>query len=97
VAAVDAASPAAGYLARRALTYRAEGVRWRWWQAELHWLRLPKKLKRRRGAAVPTLIPNSAADAPYPAYPRTPDRAPDHRAALTLVLAGAVVEHRAAA
>lgn len=97
VATVDAASPSAGYLERRALTYRAEGVRWRWWQAELHWLRLPRKEKRRRAAAVPTLIPNLAADAPYPAYPRTPDRAPDHRAALTLVLAGVVVEHRAAA
>lgn len=95
--AVNAASPSAGYLERRALTYRAEGVRWRWWQAELHWLRLPRKDKRRRAAAVPTLIPNPAADAPYPAYPRTPDKSPDHRAALSLVLAGAVAQHRAAA
>lgn len=97
IASIDAAVPTAGYLGRRALMYRAEGVQWRWWLAEKTWLKLPRKQKRRRPAAAPALIPNAWDDLPYPAYPRTPDNRPDHRAALLLVLAGAVVEHRTAA
>jgi len=98
LAAVDAACDTSGYLQRRIMTYRAEGVRWRWWQAELHWLRLPRRAKRRRPVAMTALFaPPDAGPAPYPAYPRTLDGDPDHRGALHYVLAGAVVDHRAAA
>lgn len=95
---VDRRCPWVGYLMRRLVTYRAEGVRWRWWQAELHWLRLPRKQKRRRPVAMAPLIATTYDAAhPYPAYPRLIDGDPDHRGALQLVLAGAVDDHRAAA
>lgn len=95
--AVDRSSPTFGYLRRRILTYRAEGVRWRWWQAELQWLRLPRKQKRRRPPASVSLLPSPGGTSTYPAYPRSPRGAPDHRGALQLILAGAVVDLRSAA
>ncbi|MBO0871773.1 MAG: hypothetical protein J2P19_00110 [Pseudonocardia sp.] len=94
---------AAGVLEARASRYDLERVLWRWWTAEVEWLRLPLATKRQQhrvDANQRTLALNvDARDSRvvFGRYPRTDSGAPDHATAAAIVLDDRMSAHEPAA
>jgi hypothetical protein len=82
----------AGILIDRARRYQAERDVWAWWQAEVATMTSnPRNRPRRPGVTARPLFESSRpGERSWPRYPRTADRRGDHRAAIQLVLEGAL-------
>lgn len=80
-----------GRLAQRGAHYSLERELWAWWQAELAWMRAPRRTaaSRRVGPGQLSLIPEIGTNV-YGAHPRRPDGKADYRRARWLALTGQV-------